>query len=72
MKVMKVGNNINRRKRGIMNITTTQDGYIKISDIVDNQLITRLYAFYTKNEAKRLFLSEINTKGKADINYEKE
>ncbi len=55
-----------------MNITTTHDGYIKISDIVDNQLITRLYAFYTKNEAKRLFLSEINTKGKADINYEKE
>ena len=55
-----------------MNITTTQDGYIKISDIVDNKLITRLYAFYTKNAAKRLFLSEINTKGKADINYEKE
>jgi len=46
-----------------MTIETTKNGYIKISDIVDNQLITRLYAYYTKNEAKRIFLSEINTKG---------
>ena len=46
-----------------MTIETTKNGYIKISDIIDNLLITRLYAYYTKNEAKRLFLSEIKAKG---------
>ena len=46
-----------------MTIETTKNGYIKISDIIDNQLVSRLYIGYSKSSAKRLFLSEIKAKG---------
>lgn len=46
-----------------MTIERTINGYIKVSDIVDNYYVSRLYMGYSKSTAKRLFLSEIKAKG---------
>ena len=46
-----------------MTIETTVHGFIKVSDIVDNHYVSRLYIGYSKSSAKRLFLSEIKAKG---------
>ena len=44
-------------------IIERKNGYINISDIIDNYLVSRKYMYYTEKEAKRLFKEEFNTKG---------
>ena len=41
-----------------------KNGYINISDVIDNCLVSRKYMYYTEKEAKRLFKEEFKTKGK--------
>ena len=43
-----------------------KNGYINISDVIDNYLVSRKYMYYTEKEAKRLFKEEFNTKGERD------
>lgn len=38
-----------------MTIETTQNGYIKITDVIDNYLVTRKYQGYTRKQAIELF-----------------
>jgi len=44
-------------------IIEQNNGYINISDIIDNYLVSRKYMDYTEKEAKKLFKEEFNTKG---------
>lgn len=41
-----------------MTIEKTINGYYRITDIINNQLISRLYNGYTKKEAIALFRKE--------------
>jgi hypothetical protein len=41
-----------------MTIEKTINGYLRISDVINNQLITRLYIGHTKKEAIALFKNE--------------
>ena len=47
-------------------IIEQNNGYINISDIIDNYLVSRKYMYYTKSQAKRLFLEEFKAKGERD------
>lgn len=42
-----------------MSTQKTFDGGIRISDIINNQLIQRVYYGYNRTEAKKLFKNEI-------------
>jgi len=42
------------------------NGYINISDIIDNYWVSRKYMYYTKSQAKRLFKEEFKAKGEWD------
>jgi hypothetical protein len=41
-----------------MTIRYTINGYIEITDIINNQFVHKLYIGYTKKEAKKLFRHE--------------
>lgn len=47
-------------------IIERKNGYINISDIIDNYLVSRKYMDYTEKEAKRLFKEEFNIKEEED------
>jgi hypothetical protein len=47
-----------------MTIETTPNGFIKISDIIGNYLVTRKYMGYTKSQAIKLFKQEFKKGGK--------
>lgn len=43
-----------------MTIEKNLNGSIVISDIINNEYITRVYYFYSVKEAKKMFKAEIN------------
>ena len=43
-------------------IIEQKNGFIHISDIIDNYWVSRKYMYYTKSQAKRLFKEEFSTK----------
>ena len=43
-----------------MTIEHTMQGYIVITDIIDDQYITRKYMDYSTDEAKEIFRNEFN------------
>ena len=47
-------------------IIEQNNGYINISDIIDNYWVSRKYMYYTKSQAKRLFKEEFKAKGERD------
>ena len=47
-------------------IIERKNGWIHISDIIDNYLVSRKYMGYTESQAKRLFKQEFKAKGERD------
>ena len=47
-------------------IIEQKNGFIHISDIIDNYFVSRKYMYYTKSQAKRLFNKEFKAKGERD------
>ena len=43
-----------------------KNGFIHISDIIDDYLVSRKYIGFTKSEAKRLFKQEFKAKGEGN------
>jgi len=52
-----------------MIITRNKEGFIVISDIIGNRLVTKMYLYYTESQAIKRFIAEMkdNKSQNADI-----